>query len=266
MRRLPLVLLGLLLFGLARLPFERQLTAELRAAHFFESNLTRNVREQGTQMEFAAALSGFRSVVGDIMWLRCYSTWAQTDWGKLKVRLDAATTLQPRNLLFWDNASWHMAWNASVAMMQNQKQPRETLRLKAAREYIRLGEEFLLRGIQFNPDRARLYELLGNLYREKMNDPCRAADAYLEAARRPDHTAYVYRMGLYEMAKCPGRETEAYRLILAAYQNPKNRLPSLLVTLDRLQKALNVPAAEQIDITQDLKDATPGRRAPAPKQ
>ena len=26
-----------------------------------------------------------------------------------------ATTLQPRSVLFWDMAAWHMAWNASAA-------------------------------------------------------------------------------------------------------------------------------------------------------
>jgi hypothetical protein len=62
------------------------------------------------------------------------------------------TALQPRVLLFWDTAAWHMAWNASVAAMNDRNQPRLALRVKAQREYFALGKDFLERGIENNPD------------------------------------------------------------------------------------------------------------------
>ena len=51
-----------------------------------------------------------------------------------------------------------MAWNASVAALNDRTQPREALRVKAQREYFALGKDFLERGIRNNPDRPQLYE------------------------------------------------------------------------------------------------------------
>ena len=260
-RRYLLLAAGLALFGLARFPFERNLSAELHAAHFMEADLNRDVRAQTGQMEFVAALSGFRSIVGDLVWIRAYVAFEETDWGRLKFLADAATSLQPRNTEFWETGAWHMAWNASINTRENRKQPRETLRIKASREYVKLGEEMLLRGTAFNPDRAVLFQRLGDLYAQRMEDPCRAAWAYYEATKRPDVRAYVKRAAVYQLAKCPGHEAEALALVRTYYnEGPMQRLPTLLTLLDTLQKQLNVPAAERIDITKDMEEATPGRR------
>jgi hypothetical protein len=263
--RYAFLLLGLLAFGAARLPFEAKLTRDFRQANFFLSQLNLDVREQTTQMGFVAALSGMRAPVADLIWCQTYDAFADTDWGRLKILLDAATTLQPRTILFWDNASWHMAWNASVAALKEPNQPREALRLKASREYIALGEQYLFRGIGYNSDRARLFDLLGMLYHQRMNDPCKSSWAYFEAAKRPDAMGYVRRFALYQLAKCPGHEADTLRLLLELYhRGPQERTPSLLKLIEELQVTLNVPQAERIDITEDLREATP-RRATAPK-
>jgi hypothetical protein len=80
--------------------------------------------------------------------------------------------------MFWDMASWHMAYNASVAAREDKNQPREALRIKAEREYWKVGEDFLLRGIQNNPDHALLYDRLGMVYRDKFKDHQKAFEAY----------------------------------------------------------------------------------------
>ena len=74
-------------------------------------------------------------------------------------------------------------WNASVAAMNDQTQPRLALRVKAQREYFALGKDFLERGIRNNPDRPQLYEALARLYKEKYKDHARASDS--SARRRP---------------------------------------------------------------------------------
>ena len=163
------------------------------------------------QMGFIAALSGFRSVIADGLWLWAEVAWEHTAWGELKADLDGATALQPRAILFWEGASYYMAYDASVAAMQDiAHQPREALRIKNRDEKYRLGEDYLLRGIQFNPEHAILYDRLGSLYENKMKDPCRAYEAYTEAAKRPDAMAYVHRIAVYNLAACPGHEREAY--------------------------------------------------------
>jgi hypothetical protein len=50
------------------------------------------------------------------------------------------------------------------------------------------------------------------------------------------------------------------------HEGPNQRTPTALVLLRDFQEKLKVPAAERIDITKDLEEATPGRRkAPSPK-
>ena len=258
MKRFVPALVVLLLFGAVRMPFEHRLMRDFRAANFHRAELNLDLRGQVGQMGFIAALSGFRSIVADLLWIRAHDLWMATEWGRMKVLLDAVTALQPRSLLFWDNSAWHMAYNASAAALRDTNQPRETLRVKRSREYIRIGEDYLLRGAQHNPDRALLYDRLGQLYKYRMEDHCRASWAYFEAARRPDAMGYVERAAVFELAECPGHEREAYDLLVQLYHRGKNqRVPTLLKLIDQFEEKLNIPPDQRIDTTQDMKEATP---------
>jgi hypothetical protein len=257
MRRALYCLGLLLLFGLARVPFERRITEDMHAAHFLEYQLNLNVRAQAKQMGFIAALSGYRAVVADYIWLDAHAAWSRPEWGRMKLLLDASTALQPRAVTFWDLAAWHMAWNAATNARENRHEPRETLRIKAERDYILIGEQYLKDGLKYNPDSEKLWEGLGDLHVQKMHDHCQAAHDYAMAAKQPTALPYVKREAAYSLAQCPGHERAAYEELLRLYQDENERLPNLLHTLDRLQKQLGVPAAQHIDITEDLKKATP---------
>src|SRR5947207_3521365 len=118
------VLVALLLFGAARLPFEEQLLQAHRAAYFHGAKVNLDLREQIGQLGFLAALSGFRSLVADMLYIDAHAAWERTEWGRMALLFQNVTTLQPRVLLFWDTAAWHMAWNASHAAREDPKQPR----------------------------------------------------------------------------------------------------------------------------------------------
>lgn len=245
-----LVVLALLAFGAAKLPFERRLEAERKAAYFHGAKLDLNLRWQIGQMSFVAALSGFRALVADGCYLRAHILWERVEWGRMKLNFDAATALQPRCVLFWDQAAWHMAFNASVAALENKKQPREALRIKAQREYFKLGEDYLLRGIANNPDVPVLLDRLGFLYREKFGDHCKSAEVYARCAKLPGAPGYVKRFAAYELAQCPGHEREAYEQLLAFYKlGPDEHLPTLLKWLGTLQEKLHIPEAQKVDIS-----------------
>jgi TPR repeat protein len=144
-------------------------------------------------------------------------------------------------------ASWHLAYNASVAAIENPKQPRLALRLKAQREYFHLGEDFLLRGIENNPDHALLYERLATIYRDKLKDPAKASYYYDQAAKQSDAMPYVHRFAAYELAKVPGKEREAYERLKALYDKGKQEhLPTLLHSLGNLEEKLNIPTDQRI--------------------
>src|SRR5437764_8796542 len=165
--RLLLVLVTLIVIGAIKLPVERDLAVIHRQEHFRGVAFNLDLREKLGQLGFIAALSGFRSIVADALFIQAHVAWERTEWGRLLLLFRQITTLQPRAILFWDMAAWHMAWNASVAALNDPAQPRLALRVKAQREYFQLGKDFLERGIQTNPERAQASEALARLYRDK---------------------------------------------------------------------------------------------------
>ena len=151
MTRLLLVSMILTVLGAIKLPIEHDLAVSHRQENFRGIEFNLDLREKLGQLGFVAALSGFRSIVADGLFIQAHVAWEQTEWGRVLLLFRQVTTLQPRSILFWDMAAWHMAWNASVAAMNDQTQPRLSLRVKAQREYFALGKDFLERGIKNNP-------------------------------------------------------------------------------------------------------------------
>ena len=247
MKRALIVFLSLLLFGAVRVPLEHGLTETHRRLHFQAVDFNLDLREQLGQLGFVAALSGFRSLVADTLFIQAHVAWERTEWGRVLFLFRQVTTLQPRAVLFWDMAAWHMGWNASTAAMNDPRQPRQALRLKAAREYFELGKDFLARGIKNNPDRPELYEALARLYRDKFEDHAQASEFFAKAAALPGARSYAKRFAAYELAQCPGREREAYALLRALYDRGEpERLPTLLRHLKELEIKLDIPPVQRI--------------------
>src|SRR5213592_1038347 len=234
------LLFGLALFGAAKLPMEHatfETHCSIERANPFDLGL----RDQLGQLGFIAALSGFRSCVADALFIQAHVAWERTEWGRVLLLFRHITTLQPRVLLFWDTAAWHMAWNASVAAMNDRTQPRLALRVKAQREYFALGKDFLERGIKNNPDRPQLYEALARLYKEKYKDHERASEYYAKAATVPGAAPWDRRFSAYELSYCEGREREAYKRLRSLYdEGEKERLPTLIKRLKFLEDKLEI--------------------------
>jgi tetratricopeptide (TPR) repeat protein len=247
MIRTILVLAALLVVGGLKLPVESNLAALHRQEHFRGVEFNLDLREKIGQLGFIAALSGFRAMVADALFIQAYSAWENTAWGRMLLLFRHITTLQPRVLLFWDTAAWHMAWNASVAAMNDQTQPRLALRVKAQREYFALGKDFLERGIKNNPDRPDLYEALARLYKEKYKDHERASEYYAKAAALPGAPTFDKRFSAYELSYCEGREREAYEGLRHLYDaGPQERLPTLIKRLKFLEEKLGIQQEQRI--------------------
>jgi hypothetical protein len=208
--------------------------------------LSLDLREKIGQSAFIAVLGGFRSVIADLLFIDAYSAWERVDWTYILLRLRQATELQPRSILFWEMAGWHMAWNAGTAVLEDESKSPAT-RQRLQREYLKLGEDFLVRGIAHNPEKPQLYEALARLYRDKFQDHARAAENFEKASRLPGHASYDERFSAYELSYCEGREREAYDRLRALYQRgEKERLPRLINQLRAMEQRLNLPAEERI--------------------
>jgi tetratricopeptide (TPR) repeat protein len=247
MMRFFLVLMSVVFFGAVRLPVEHAISATHRQLHLRAVDFNLGLREQLGQLGFVAALSGFRSLVADALFIQAHVAWERTEWGRVLLLFGQVTTLQPRAILFWDMAAWHMAWNASVAALNDPAQPRLVLRVKAQREYFQLGKDFLERGIQNNPERPQLYEALARLYRDKYIDHEHAAEFFAKAAALPGAPSYEKRFAAYELSHCEGREREAYERLRRLYDLSENeRLPTLLRRLQDLEIKLEIPLDQRI--------------------
>src|SRR5882762_9857976 len=229
MTRIALALATLLVFGVMKLPAERALSLQHRSgsARQFADLVNLGLREQIGQLGFVAALSGFRAMLADFLFIQAHVAWERTEWGRVLLLFRQVTTLQPHVPLFWDMAAWHMAWNASAAAMNDSSQPRMALRVKAQRDYFAIGKDFLERGIKNNPGKPELYEALARLYHDKLNDHEHASESYAKAAALPDAHSYDRRFSAYELSYCEGREREAYEQLRALYEKgERERLPT----------------------------------------
>ncbi len=242
-----LVVVLLLAFGAVRVPIESSLSAQHRSAYFHETKLGLDLREQIGQLGFLAALSGFRSLVADVIFIQAHVAWERTEWGRVLLLFREVTTLQPRSILFWDMAAWHMAWNASVAAMRDPTLPNDAMRRKAQQEYFALGKDFLERGIKNNPDRPQLYEALARLCKDKLGDHSAAARLYAQAAKLKGAPEFDERFAAYELSYAPGQERAAYNALLALYRRGAHeRLPTLLKRLKFLEMKLDIPLDQRI--------------------
>jgi hypothetical protein len=242
-----LVTILLLGFGALRLPVETRLSAEHRAAYFGTVKLNLALREKIGQMGFLAALSGFRTLVADLLWIQAHGSWERVEYGRMNLLLGTVTTLAPRNVNFWDMSSWHMAYNASVAAFEDRKQPKLALRLKAQREYFLLGKDYAERGIENNPDSYLLHQSLANIFKNKFNDHCAAAAEYAKSAALPHAPTYEKRFAAYEMSYCPGHDREAWQMLRKLYDmGPQERLPTLETRLKAMEEKLQLPPEQRV--------------------
>lgn len=237
---------GLIIFGLVRLPLERSLETAQQKAYLRAEPLNLGLRDQLGQLSYAAALSGFRSLVAAFLWIEAHTAWEQTAWGRMAGLFRTVTALQPRSLVYWDLSSWHMAWNAATASYQNPKESSEFLRRRAEREYQLLGKQFLEQGIANNPDSYILHERLGVLLRDKFADHQGAAEAFGKAALMEDAPPYVKRLAVYELASVKGREQETYEKLREIYDlGPEERKPRVLTLLHALEQKLEIPQEQR---------------------
>ena len=257
-----------LLFGALRLPIETRLASEQRGGTNSVS-VDLSLRAKLGQLGFLAALSGFRTLVADLLWIQANTDWQRVEYGPMNLLFNTVTTLTPHNINFWDESSWHMAYNASVAAMDDRKQPSIARRKKAQHEYFMIGVDFLKRGIANNPRSYLLHQSLGIIYRDKLNDYCDASAEFDKAAVLPGVPTYTKRFAAYALSQCPGHERQAWERLRKLYDlGPQERLPTLEKDLKAMEDALNLPDDQRIfkapptDLVKDLE----GKLQFAPEQ
>lgn len=190
----------LLLWGGMKIPWEMRMAREQRMATVgFSGPTTVAVREKLGQGFALAALGGFRGLAANALLLQAHGAWEEKQWVRVRSALEMATLLQPRVALFWDLASWHMAWNAAVAAERYDGEENETRRRMEARKWVEAGRELLERGTRAVPEKALLFQRLGDLYWQRLADYQSAAIYYQQALSKPDAPPYLERFVGYAL-------------------------------------------------------------------
>ncbi|MBI5396350.1 MAG: hypothetical protein HZA91_13725 [Verrucomicrobia bacterium] len=256
-----LIVLVLALAAAVKAPFEASLAAD-RPALARSAGVNIKMREQIGQGLSLALLGGFRALVADLLWIAAHGAWEERRWFTMRQDFEAVTMLQPQAMFFWDLASWHLAWNASHAASTDPAEPRLAVRLRNQRLWIQAGRELLERGIANNPDRFELYEKLGWMLKQKIEDPCGAADAALAAVKRCQswQRDYLQRLAGYWLEECareknPARLREAYDYWRDLWRREYSQRPrehwdtidkNLSKRIQKLEADLAVPESERL--------------------
>ena len=250
-------ILVLLAWGVVKFPIEARLEKRMQDKRLGGYQPSASLRQQAGQAGFIAALGGLRAAMADILWIRAHIAWQDVQYGRMKLLFDTCTAMQPRRVSFWDISAWHMAWNGAAHIQNSEPDP--VAQKAQMREFFRLGEDYLLRGIENNPESWELYDRLGMLYRDKFKDMEKAAAAYENASQRPGHLEYTRRFAVYYLADVPGREREAYEKLMSLFHESEHEwLPTLFRQIQKLEERLAIPDAQRIYREVVKFAATPG--------
>ncbi len=261
------VVLALLLFGAARLPFEASLHRQLTEAGLFPPPLQIGTREKIGQTSSAVALGGLRTLVATFLNLRAFGFFTERRWADVAGTFDMIVDLAPRTRYYWDTGSWHQAYNAASYYINDSKLP-PLRRREAWRSSILSGRSFLERGIRNNPDDWSLHANLGFLLSDPNKMPAfrdrnetfeAAAEAYRRSYETGTALGYVQRSWFYSLARVEGREAEALAMARELYaKGGVNHTPTLLMlllVLEAHEKPTMDVAGRAIEIFGDAEKA-----------
>ena len=208
--------------GVVRLPLEQHYTTEMRRQQLLETPLKLSMRDELGQTFFIAVLGGFRSVVASIMELRSITPYIQSNFAIVDECYAVCTRLQPREAHYWETRGWHQAYNARDTYRYESRLT-EANREILAQQSVENGIRIIREGLTWLPNSWKLWDRLGNYYSMPFNqrpDYNQAADSYAKAAAIEGAPGYLRRMHVYQVAKVPEREWEAWGKLLEFYNNP----------------------------------------------
>ncbi len=255
-----LVLLLLAVFGSLRLPLEQHLRERLVAANLLLPPPARGALEQMSQSTLMGTLGGLRTLVATFLTLEAYDHFGSKAWDELRQTYQIITALEPRDETHWVAAVWHLGINATANMEYDERLPAFE-RQRRFQQYAFEAIDFAERGLEQIPQSAAIRLQLAEVYREKLKDDCATSRVYGEMIGLPGAPGYVRRFHGYFMARCPGREREAYVYLMSLYrEGEQQHLPTLIKEIKTLEEKLTIPSPQRIP------DADPDRPQKAPKR
>ena len=180
MKRKLQALAVLLILGVVKLPLEQRVTHDLRTARLIDEPVSVSAVESMGQSGLAAILGGVRGLVASMLQLRAYTEFKRVNWGQVDSFYRIVTRLQPRNATYWDEAAWHMAYNAAGFYLYNRDKSdarNNEIRGQLYHEHVQRGAAILREGLKFSPNDPHLWERLADIYFRRSYEMAKAGDA-----------------------------------------------------------------------------------------
>ena len=249
--RLAMAFGSLLLLGAIKIPLENHLRDRLSEARFRESEIDFALRDDLGANLMAVALGGSRSLVATIVDFQAFDHWQRSDYDRVDLSYRWIHKLQPDSFYYWDWAAWQAAYNAASHVDgRHTEAPSE--RPDGWEEdydrWVERGIEILEEATKRLPDDYRLYGALAMIHQRRVRnpDPCEAARYYKRAMECPDSKDYYRRFYLYQLARCPGSEREAYVGLREIYDKEGLRYLTIVNRLRELEDLLDIPDSDRI--------------------
>lgn len=240
-------------WGTLKVPVERELGAEQARLRYGGAPVSPEMRDLISQGAAMALLSGFRGAVADYLWILAHTHWERREWFRMHRLMELVCLLQPRSVMFWDMASWHMAWNIAHDARNDPDEPRLSKRLWAERRWIEAGRRLLERGAENIPDKYDLWARLGWLLDQKLGDHAASAENWRKASSFPNAPAFARRQVGYQLEKA-GKPEEAYRYWCELWASRPDKSDTTVMLWDRiadrirqLEDQLKVPPGQRVD-------------------
>lgn len=241
-----LVVLGLAVFGLLRAPFEDRMQNRMIESNLLLPPPAQDAVQQMSQSALMGTLGGLRTLVSSYLVLEAFGHFSNKEWEDLRRSYAIITSLEPRDENHWRDVVWHLGINATANMEIDESIP-EFERKRRFNEYALLAVDLAEQGIEQNPESTTIRQQLAEVYREKLKDFCATARVYEELVGLPGSPQYSDRFVGYFLAKCPGREREAYdHLRRLYYEGDFNHTASLIVEIKNLEEKFDVLPALRI--------------------
>tara|TARA_R110002096_G_scaffold87448_1_gene200677 strand:+ start:1104 stop:1943 length:840 start_codon:yes stop_codon:yes gene_type:complete len=265
LRKIPrtlLVIAGVVLFGLARAPFEDRLNEQLIESRLLLPPPGQSALDQMSQSALMGTLGGLRTLVASFMTLQAYEHFSNKNWEGLRQAYLVITSLEPREEEHWVSVVWHLGINATANMQIDSTLPAFE-RERRFKEYIFQAIELAEKGIEQLPRSVEIRKQLAEVYREKLKDNCATARVYGEIMDLDGAPSYARRFHGYFMARCPGKEQVAYEFLIGLYHEGEyNHLPTLIHEIIKLEGILAIPSSQRIP--EKDPDNNPSRRPQKP--
>ena len=244
--RIVLVLAALAVFGIVRAPLEDGVRDRLVAANLLLPPPAKGAFEQMSQSALIGTLGGLRSLVATFLTLEAYDHFSSKSWDQLRQAYLVITNLGPREEANWVAVIWHLGINATANMEIDETLPAFE-RKRRFNEYALQAIEMAEKGLEQLPQSSAIRLQLAEVYREKLKDNCAAARVYGDTIGLPGAPGFVRRFHGYFLARCPGKEQEAYDYLMGLYrEGDEQHLPTLIKEIKNMEEKLGIPSPRRI--------------------